>query len=310
MLVHAHIDPGLLIYDGLESHQLSIAFRLLRSLMLHKKMIDESGAQIPVTYDYLMRVYTGLGQIKIKNPPLEKELRSYIVELLGHRATKPALSATKVKRLSLVPDVSNDWIDEETKELWQDCVASSTYEMLTSQYDDKGGIHPTLATWPRENFALEVICTCPELCQCLDMDMETKWIFPVLSSQQDWDEFQTEFLPWPEGLSTGRIEKYARKNLGIPIDHLSRRLEIEFTASCYRDISRESDPEIRNAIIEVIACRAYNRLRPDHGDETISGGRRRVYVKKMAPPVRLHYSLEDNKAIFEMYSIRDHDKGL
>ena len=312
MPIHAYIDPGLLIYDGLESHQITIAIRSFNSLSLHKKKIDETGALIPVTLDYISRVYAGLDHIKIKNPPLERNLRAFIVELLGKRAIKPPLAPAKVEHLSLVPDLGSDWIDENTKELWKDCIASSTFERLAVPEENKKDIQPTMATWLRANLPVEVICSCPEVCQSLEMDPETEWSIPVLATQQDWDEFQVESLPWPAGLDNIRIEKYARKSLGIPNDQLPKRLEVEFTNPCYRDISREDDPEIMKAIIESIACKTYNCLRPDQVDETIKGqpDMRRLYIKKMAPVVRLHYYLEGNKVVFTMYSNGMHNKGL
>lgn len=312
MPIHAYIDPGLLIYDSLESHQIEIAFRSFNSLSLHKKKIDETGALIPVTFDYYARIFAGLNNIKIKNPPLERNLRAFIVELLGKRATDTQLLSAKVTCLSLVPDLGSDWIDENARELWKDCIASSTYERLAGKEENTKDIKPTMATWSRADLPFEVICSCPEVCQSLEIDPKTEWAIPVLATQQDWDEFQVESLPWPAGLNNIRIEKYARKSLGIPNDQLPNRLEVEFTKPSYHDICKEDNPEIMKAIIESIACKAYNCLRPDQVDETIKDqpNMRRLYVKKMAPVVRLHYYLKDKKLIITMYSNGKHNKGL
>lgn len=98
----------------------------------------------------------------------------------------------------------------------------------------------------------------------------------------------------------------------IGLDEVSNHKGVKFIPSCLHDLSKENNKLIRNKVVEVIACKAYNVVKPEHNDETIEGqqGVRRVSVNKMNPAVRLHYYQDDNDLVYNIYSNGDHDKGL
>ena len=144
------------------------------------------------------------------------------------------------------------------------------------------------------------------------LDCQNHWVLPFLTTKADWDGFLCELDGWPSGLDSHLLERFAYHELGIGVDDLFKRRKIRFNSSCHRDISKEDDPVIRKAIIEIICCRAYDRVRPEHGDHEVIGkpGIQRVYVKQMTPPVRLHYYFEDEEVVYSLYSNNDHRRGL
>jgi hypothetical protein len=268
-------------------------------------MMDQFLVQIPMTKKYLDRIYSALYKIPIKNPPIESDLRQYIIAALA-KMSLPILIPAGLDVTTLQPDFTSDWIDEETKHIWLDSLAAAMFEEYT---DDE--IKLSAATWFRQNVPAHALVSNPDLCEQLGVN-DYKWCIPILADDLDWQELFCIFRGWPIGLDSTLIDNYAKRHLGLSPDQLKQRRKIQFDPSCHRDILRETDTQIRESIIEIIACRAFNCVRPEHQDETIESqpGVRRVYVKKMAPSVRLHYIMDNNYITYIVYSSGDHDKGL
>lgn len=303
-MIYCSLDPGLLVMEGLESYEIGKARSVINSLIVHSRKMEECRARIPMTQAFIQAVHTALDNIPFDNPPIRKPLRERIVEMLAKAAHPPVSPAEAVVTI-LSPDVSSSWITPEIRSLWLDCLAASLFEKLSDQQSEL-----VISTWPRDGLPFTARLASPDVYHTLELP-EGELEVPVLKNEQDWDEYLCALQGWPAGLENRLIEAYARRNLGIAQEQVKNRLTVEFTRPCYREVSREADPEIREMIIDTIACRAYNCLRKDHHDEPIEGSdERRVRVKKMTPPVRLHYLLENSTATFTLYSNGDHDKGL
>lgn len=304
-MLYCSFEPGLFILQGLAPHETSKAFAVVKSLMVHRKMMDQVRVQIPMTKGYVERIYVALNNIPIKTPPLESELRQYIIAALA-KMSSPPLPPAGIDGTTLQPDFTSEWIDEETKRIWLDSLTAAMFDEYT---DDE--IKLSAATWFRQNIPTATLVSNPGLCEQLGVS-DHDWDIPVLAEELDWNELFCIFRGWPVGLDSTLIDSYAKKHLGKSSEQLGRRRQIQFNPSCHRDILRENDIDIRMAIIEVISCRAFNCVKPEHNDETIVGQPRvrRVYVKKMAPPVRLHYVMDDETIRYTLYSNADHDRGL
>jgi len=304
-MLYCSFEPGLFILQGLAPHDTNKAFAVVRSLMTHKKMMDQVHVQIPMTERYMYRVYDALENIPIKNPPLPSDLRRYIIAALA-KMSSPLLPPAGLDGTTLQPDITSEWIDEETKHIWLDSLTAAMREEFNNDE-----IKISVATWFRQNIPAITLVSNPGLCEQLGITGQD-WDIPVLADELDWNEIFCIFHGWPVGLDSVLIDSYAKRYLGTSLEQLGKRRKIHFDPSCHRDILRESDPIIRKSIIEVIACRAFNCPKPEHNDETIVGhpGVRRVSVKKMAPPVRLHYIMDDETITYTLYSNADHDRGL
>jgi hypothetical protein len=304
-MIYCSLEPGLLILEGLAPHDTSKAFSVVRSLILHKKMMDQTQVQIPMTKGYVERIYSALENIPIKNPPLASELRQYIVAVLA-KMSSPPLPPAEFDGTCLEPDFTSEWIDEETKRIWLDCLTAAMFDDFTNDE-----IVLSSATWFRNNVPDAVRASNSRLCEHLEAE-EHYWDMPVLTTELAWNALFSLLNGWPTGLDTCLIDSYAVQHLGITPDQIAERRKIRFSAPCYRDISRENDTDVRASVVDVIARRAFNCLMPENNDETITGqpGVRRVYVKKMAPPIRLHYTMSDESITFILYSNNDHHRGL
>lgn len=302
-MIYCSLDPGLLILEGLSPHEVDKAKSVINSLILHNRKMEQCGALIPMTNQMIQRVYKSLDKIQITNPPILSPLRGQIISMLN-RMAQPPLGPANLPGMIVIPDITSSWISQDIKDLWFDCLTSSLFEKQT-----KEEIELAISTWQRENVPFFVVISNPNLDDLLSIDNGSMQI-PVMVNEKDWDEFICALRGWPIGLDSVLIESYGRRSLGIPIDALSLRRGVEFEAPCYRDICHEQDTQIQCSIIEVVACRVYNRLRPDHHDEILESGEHRIYVRKMAPPVRLHYILRENSIVFTLYSNGEHDRGL
>lgn len=303
-MLYCSFEPGLFILQGLAPHETNKAFAVVKSLISHKKMMDQMHVQIPMTRRYVDRIYDALNTIPIKNPPLESDLRQYILAALA-KMSSPPLPPAELDGTTLQPDFTSEWIDKETKCIWLDSLTAAMFEEYT---DDK--ITLSAATWFRQNIPTVTQVLNPDLCEQLGVRNRC-WDIPVLTDELDWNELFYILQGWPAGLDSTLVDIYAKKHLGISSEQLGQRRKIIFSRSCYRNILRENDVNIKKSIIEVISCRAFNCIKPKHNDETITGqpGVRRVYVRKMAPPVRLHYVMDDETITYTLYS-NDHDRGL
>lgn len=298
-------DPGLLILKGLEPHENSKSNAVLRSLIVHKRMMDQAQVEIPMTKKYIEHIYANLENIPISPLFLQSQLRDKIIAVLT-KMSSPLLPPAELADTTLEPGFTSEWIDEETRNIWLDSLTVAMFEEYTNN-----NVVISSATWSRENNPHLIRATNPKLCEQLEVE-EYLWNIPVLVDELDWNEIFCSQEGWPAGLETTLIDNHAKKHLGISLEDLSKRRSIEFKPSCYKDICREEDPNIRSLIIEVMACRAFNCLRSDHHDETVKNkpGVRRVYVKKMEPDVRLHYVMDDETLTFIQYANRDHNRGL
>ncbi len=304
-MLYCSFEPGLFILQGLHPHETNKAFAVLRSLITHKNMMDQARAVIPMTRRYIDRIYNALQSFPISNPPLEKDLRMYIIAALAKMSTPP-LVEIGIDGTILNPEITSDWIDDETRRIWLDSLCSAIFDLSTD-----GSNKLSTATWYRQDIPSNIIVSNPILDE-LSGTKNQYWEIPVLTDKLDWEVLLCIFRGWPIGIDSTLIDSYAKKNLGIPLNQLVNRKSILFEPACYREIVREADPNLRNSIIEVIACRAYNRVKPEHHDEThkTQRGVRRVYVRKMSPAVRLHYTINDESITYILYSSGEHDRGL
>ncbi len=308
-MIYCSLEPGLLIFEGLRSHEIDKAFSVLDALIVHRTYIVKWQARIPVTSDFIALVIASLSRIQIRNPPLENDLRRYILEILT-RHTSPALLRTGVADINITPDIVSWWINDGVRKEWLDCVSATLLEILSIGEEPTQNAELFFATWKRDDLQTEVAISSREIQSFLNLDTNA-WNFPLMVYQRDWDAIFASTLEWPLGLDK-MVESYARKNLSISEENISKRREIRFDKECLESIASEGNPEIRRLLIEVIACRAYDRPRSNHHDETIKTqlGTRRVSVRKMNPPIRLHYHLDEGRVVYELYSVGEHDKGL
>lgn len=308
-MIYCSLEPGLLIFEGLRSHEIGIAFSVLDALIVHRTYIVKSQARIPVTSDFIALVIASLSRIHISNPPLENDLRRYILEILTRQAS-PALLRTGVADINITPDIVSGWIDDGVRKEWLDCVSATLLEILSIGEEPTQKAELFFAAWKRDNLQTEVVVSSGEIQGFLNLDTDA-WHFPLLAYQHDWDAIFASSLEWPQGLDK-MVESYARRYFNISEEDISKRREVRFDKGCLESIANERNPKIRGLLIEVIACRAYDRPRSNHHDEAIKTqpGTRRVYIRKMNPPIRLHYHLDKGRVVYVLYSAGEHEKGL
>lgn len=305
-MILCNLEPGLLVLDGLMPYQTAEAFAILKALIVHKNATQALGAKIPVTPGYVQHVTAQLDRIPFSNPPIRKPLKEYILDMLA-RQVNPALAPAGVDDVVLHPDIVSPWISADIRELWLDCFAAAIYHSNVEDLDAR----VITATWDRSDLPLDVELRSDQLGEYSGL-ASNRWLSPLVVHDCDWRAVVFDGKDWPNGLEKALVEAYGRRCLRIEPAELDRHRAVLFEPACLHDIAKEADSTLRQAVVEVIACRAYNRLRPDQNDETIRGqeGIRRVYVKKMEPVVRLHYYLTKDSVVFTLYSNGDHDRGL
>lgn len=308
-MILCSLEPGLLSLRGLEPHDTTTAFAVINSLIVHREMLRKNQARVPVTDQFISAILEGLNEVPIHNPPIQRALREFIIEALS-RQVKPSLIPTGIEDTEIEPNVVSPWISADIRKMWIDCIAAAIADLPTINSSTSDDTILTLATWLYNNWPLDVELTSESLRTVLEKENNC-WTIPLLISEHDWQIALAKTGLWGENLEV-LIEEHARRFLGIPLENITERRQFQIEASCYHAICKESDPALRANIIEVMACRAYDRLLPHHNNETIKGqkGMWRVYVKKTAPPVRLHYYLKDGAVFYTLYSNNDHDKGL
>jgi hypothetical protein len=308
-MIYCSLEPGLLSLKGLEPHDTATAFAVINALFLHRDMLRKSKALVPVTDEFIKVILDGLNNVPIQNPPIQRTLKEFIIEALSRRV-KPSLIPTGVEDVAIEPDIVSAWISSDLRKMWVDCIVAAIAEYPTINNATSDDAILTLATWLCNKWPLDIELTSENLCTVLDRE-STCWTIPLLIGEHDWKIALAKTSSWIENLEI-LVEEHARRYLGIPLANISERRAFQIEQPCYHDICKESDPNLRASIIEVMACRAYDHLLPHHHNETIKGqkGMWRVYVKKMAPSVRLHYYLEDSTIFYTLYSNNEHDKGL
>ena len=308
-MIFCNLDPSLFTMEGFLPNQVDEVRELIKSLAIHKQNILINRAKIPVTNDYLEQIMASLDSGSPINPALDRPFKENIYTLLGQVTTPPL--AGGVADGQITPDIISSRVKEEMKRLWVDCLTAAFFQKVTEIGQERAQAETVIATQASASRIGMVSLISDELCQLLEID-KIIWSLPLLSNDVEWNGHQCNFREWPEGLDAALVEYFGYAELGIACDAVQNHRRIQFEPSCRRDISRESDPSLRKSIIEVIACRAYNQVRPEHNDEPVKGhpGLRHVYVKKMTPPARLHYYFDGESVVYSLYSCGDHDKGL
>jgi hypothetical protein len=261
-------------------------------------------ASIPITGELLQKIYDLIDDIHIADVASISLIKELIVSSLT-RLSQPILVPINVSDSIIDPEIVSDWVDNDTKSLWHDCLGSIIFDKL-SEPDTK----LLIATWSRDGLPEHLSFSSQEICGALSVE-NRNWLMPIVAEGSDWDEYCINPDEWPTNLIV-YIEKYGRRVLKIGADQLVNHKGVKFVPSCLHDLSKEGSSAIRNQVVEIIACKAYNMVKPEHNDETIEGqpGIRRVSVNKMNPAVRLHYYQEHDELIYTIYSNGEHDKGL
>ena len=306
-MIYCHIEPGLLMVNVIPSGNVKQLRILVDSLSLHGRMMSSANTQLPVTVPYISRVMDALNRSSSSTEEsyVLGMMRKQVLAILG-RSIKPAWPPAGIHDIRAEPVVISSWIAEDVQQMWLDCLVAALYEKETTN-----GVELACATWKRDGLPSSIKVICPEI-GTYGGKASGELITPLLASDLDWKAFLALVRGWPNGLSTDLIDHYAACYHLVPDNKIGQRHSVIFEHACLRDISNETDDTTRSRIIDVIARLTYNCLLPENGDETIKSqrGMRRVYVKKMAPVIRLHYHLDDNTVTFTMYSNGDHDKGL
>lgn len=307
-MIYCNIDPGLLTLEGLQPYQINEARSIVNALAVHCQFINSCNAQIPVTPEYIQRILESITCVPIKTPPIEQPFKALIYDLLSHVITPPLVSGFSDG--VIIPDVVSPHVDDQTRDLWVNCITAALFQKTAEVGFEQAQIETVIAGQPQFDTFTQIKVTSNELGKLLGNNSE--WILPLLSTAIDWSGFLSSLSGWPLGIDNNLLELFARHELGIEIDNIHNHRQIRFESGCFRDISREENPEYRKLIIEVIACRAYNLLRPEHGDHYNEKypGTRRVHVKKMTPPIRFHYYYDAEDVVYCLYSNNNHKRGL
>lgn len=308
-MIFCNLDPSLLIFNELGPDDLVEAKRILDILTLHQRQIIRSRAEIPITSEYMIHILDSLNSIPIKNPPIQQPLKILITNLLG-RTVSPPLPPTKITDTIISPEITKEWVNDDTKLLWLDCLLSALYDKISNIGVVQGQKENIVATYGLPVHVENLKLTSQDLGKILESVPE--WQLPLVTTDAEWIGLLAEFREWPHGLESALIELYAYRNLGVYVENIPSRHPIDFEAPCLRDISNETNTLFRNKLIEIIACRAYDKVKPQHFDHKhdTKPGIRRVWVRKMKPSVRLHYYIDGEKIIYCMYENQDHDRGL
>jgi len=308
-MIFCNFDPGYFTLEGIQPYREEEIRTLLDSLSMHEDHIFSCGASIPVTDEYFECIINSLETVSEINPVIEGIYKGYVRRLLS-RVIKPSL-CNGVMDATIEPCMISNRVNEHIKNLWINCLTAAFFQNATELDLESASSMTIIATQESDTPINNVILVSNELQGLFEIE-GLSIILPVLKNENDWNGFLCNMLEWPNGLNTSRIEYYGCTQLGIASTSSRNHRPIQFEPSCARDISRESDPSLRNSIIEVIACRAYDQVRPEHKDKPLKGhpGLRHVYVKKMTPPARLHYYFDGESVVYSLYSCGDHDKGL
>jgi len=299
------------VLDGLTQHDADTALRVVSSLIRHsesiKSVMDKVTVKIPLTQELHETVMYSLSRIQIKNPPIKRDLQQYILKILSQHA-KPYFRPLGIGDGRCEPNIISAWVCGEVKAKWFDCI----FSVISEKRIENGSSNDLIgvATWRKDDGCRDVKFSSEEFKEFFEIQDES-WDFPILLDRYDWNELFSVFLEWPANLEY-LVENYARKELGIPDEHLSAKRHFSFDKPCLRNIASESEAKWRQGIVEVIACRAFDCLLPRHHDEKIvhKPGIRRLYVRKMNPVIRLHYRFDGQGVVYCLYSNGDHDLGL
>ncbi len=312
-MIYCSLEPGLLNLRGLQSERTTDALRVLSALVTHKAFFERGLAnsdrpKMPATGEYINAILNDLDAISISSPPIQRPIRELIVDFLG-RAVRPLFIPTGLNDVALDREICSDWVHEDIRKQWIDCLAAGLVDQITSG-NPSAEQTVMIAVSSVSDLSFEVAVTSNSIGECLGISTSS-WLLPLVADELSWKAMLARSGDWTEHISV-LVEQCARCSLGIEVNRISQHPNIYVEEPCRRALRRENNSQTRSQVVEVIPRRAFNRLRPQDGDETIKSqsGMRRLYVKKMNPPVRLHYHLKDNDLTFVMYSNGDHDQGL
>src|SRR5689334_15792691 len=123
-MIYCSLEPGLLSLRGLEPHDTSTAFAVIKSLFVHREMLRKSQARVPVTDQFISTILDGLNYVPIQNPPIQRDLRAFITEALS-RQIKPSLKPTGLEDIEINPNIASPWISDELRRMWIDCIVAA-----------------------------------------------------------------------------------------------------------------------------------------------------------------------------------------
>jgi hypothetical protein len=297
------LDPSLLVLEKLKSKQIDDLRAVFNALSIHRHNLIKYNAEISMTEQYMFHVIESLNSSNVD----DRDLINLIRELLG-RTVRPQFSNANIKKAGITPDIFRSWVDNKTKDLWLDCLIASLFQKFQDGNVIKAELENFIATFPGPTNVDHAIVINDELGELTGGKVE--WRIKLLTCDIDWAGYIASLSDWPQGLEKELIELFAYRNFNLSTDEISRHRQVKFSRSCLREIREEADLAFRNSIVEVVSCRAYDRLSSQHRDHKINDVTRRVDINKMNPPARLHYKLEQDLVVFTMYENREHDRGL
>ena len=303
------IEPGLLSLNGLTANDAPIVRTVMQSLSEHVRMIKTVGAKFPATGEFIEKINYDLQECPINTPPIKKEFGRYVREILA-RTSQPSLKPTGVEGTEIAPEIVSAWVSSELKQLWVDTINSAIAEFLVSNNDttEPTGLFVAIRAWAATPNTIHVANS--KLGDLLE-HATGKWTLKVLTNELDYrQEIARDSSDlWTKHLIV-LVEGYANKNSYNQKGRSTMR-EFKFENPARREIDKEDNLLTRTNLVGVLARRAYDCLEIKDNDEKIlvNPRERRMYVRKMNPPIRLHYYFDGDVVVYTSYSY-EHDKGL
>ena len=205
-MIYCSLEPGLVDLAELQPHDTDIAFSVVNSLLLHRKMILRFGAKIPVTDEFIALVISDLEQNPHKKSSSARNLRELILEILA-RQVKPSLVPAGLDNTRLSPSIVSPWISDNLREIWLDTLVAAVTDLLQSSKEHQ----LTIATWYRIELPNEAILSNQALID-FSADRKTDWGIRVLSMGHDWQVVHAIASEWPQGIEV-LVENYAGRVL-------------------------------------------------------------------------------------------------
>ncbi len=303
------IEPGLLSLNGLKASDALIAHAVMQSLSKHVREMRTAVAKFPATGAFIEKINKDLSVCPINTPPIKQEFGRYVREILA-RTSQPSLSPTGVEGTEIAPEIISAWVSDELKHLWVDTINSAISEFLASNNDT--------ATSNKLFVAIRELAATPKTVRVANSKLGDllehatgEWTLQVLSGELDYrleNEIDKPGI-WTKDMDL-LVKAYAKQK-SYKLRSGTTMRQFRFESSAQRAIEREDNDGYRDDLVGVLTRMVYNCLEPRDNDEKIQVNprERRLYVRKMKPPIRLHYYFDGDVVVYTSYSY-DHDKGL